>query len=122
MEEIKIKSNKVINTFFSYSKSQSRVFNCNEIFFQNLGMATIIINDTFYLLGGQSIYIRSLNNEIDETIYKFNIEGTILQGWYKMIEGTTASIEAQKLKDYKAIPPNRMRTKNKAFYTDKKRK
>ncbi len=124
MDEIKVKSQEIRRNFLSESKSCQRVYNCNQLFLENIGTGAIIINDTYILNPGKNIYLSNLNNEIDKTAYKFTFgsEGIpVLQGWFKMNEGVTKDMVKQYTLERNAPRPNRMR-KDKSYYMDKKRK
>lgn len=90
---------------FSYSNSDVRVFNCNEIFFENLDETqSAFINDIYELKPNKTVRLRDQWKETDKTGYKIVINGTKpVQGWYKMDEGAYL-LEQQELEAFANAP------------------
>lgn len=123
-QQIEIKPTDTSNTFFAYGENTLRQFNCNAIFFENVGgMGIIFINDVYKLMPGKNIYITSRQNEIDRTFYKITIQGggSICQGYYKMDAGVSEQVEAELLALSKIVPPDRRRG-DKSKYMNRRKK
>lgn len=98
----------VVNT---YSEDFVRQFPSNTVLFKNNGLNTVVINDVYELLAGESLQLWGNQNELDVTIYKatFSGAGNKLSVWTKEDAGIEA-ILMPKIKYNKNLVRNKRKT------------
>ncbi|MES2396846.1 MAG: hypothetical protein V4549_12615 [Bacteroidota bacterium] len=98
--------------------SHNRIFNCNELYFENISEGLIYMNDVYRV--AYPVHLISKQNEIDTTPYKFTVISGFIQGWYKQNAGVDSYIESQYNRLNAPIPNRRDTIKH--FYDNKRPK